>query len=88
MKSEGSEQVVLEGVSAEAMALHRECLVMDLHIDTLLWARLLGYDIGARHRNHLPTSPFWYHLDLPRAADGCLYCAVLGLVINPREVQR
>jgi membrane dipeptidase len=88
MKSEGSEPVVLEGVSAEAMALHRECLVMDLHIDTLLWARLLGYDIGARHRNRLPTSPFGYHLDLPRAADGGLDCAVLGLVINPREVQR
>ncbi len=88
MKREASETVALEDVSAEAMALHRECLVLDLHIDTLLWARLLGYDIGARHRNRLPTSPFGYHLDLPRAADGGLDSAVLGLVINPREVHR
>jgi len=77
-----------QGVSSEAIALHRECLVLDLHIDTLLWARLLRYDIGARHRNRLPTSPFGYHLDLPRAADGGLDAAVLGLVINPRTVLR
>jgi membrane dipeptidase len=82
------EPVAPEGVSAEAMALHRECLVLDLHIDTLLWTRLLGYDLGARHRNRLPTSPFACHLDLPRAADGGLDAAVLGLVINPREVHR
>jgi len=74
------------GVSDEAMALHRESLVLDLHIDTLLWARMLGYDMGKRHRNRVPSSPFAWHLDLPRAADGILDCAVMGLVINPREL--
>jgi membrane dipeptidase len=88
MRPERSEPVALEGVSGEAMALHRECLVLDLHIDTLLWTRLVGYDIAARHRNRLPTSPFGCHLDLPRAVDGGLDCAVLGLVVNPREVLR
>jgi membrane dipeptidase len=76
-----------QGVSAEAMALHRESLVLDLHIDTLLWARMVGYGMGKRHRNRVPSSPFAWHLDLPRAADGGLDSAVMGLVINPREVR-
>jgi hypothetical protein len=75
-----------QGVSAEAMALHRESLVLDLHIDTLLWARMVGYEMGKRHSNRVPSSPFAWHLDLPRAADGGLDSAVMGLVINPREI--
>ncbi len=73
-------------VPEDVLAFHRDCLVLDLHIDTLLWVRLLGYDLGRRHRNRLPGSAFGWHLDLPRAADGGLDAAVMGLVINPRQV--
>lgn len=73
-------------VPDEAAALHRESLVMDLHCDTLLWVRLLGYDVTAHHTNRLPGSPFAWHMDLPRAREGGLDAAVMGLVINPREV--
>jgi hypothetical protein len=69
---------------AEVLAFHRECRVLDLHIDTPLWMRLAGYDIGRRHRNRLPASPFGWHLDLPRAAEGGLDAAVFGLVITSR----
>jgi membrane dipeptidase len=69
------------------LAFHRECRVLDLHIDTPLWMRLVGYDIGKRHRNRLPTSPVGCHFDLPRAAEGGLDAAVFGLVINPAEVR-
>jgi len=58
VKRERSETVALEGVSAETMALHRECLVLDLHIDTLLWARLLGYDIATAFRPR-PSGITW-----------------------------
>jgi len=75
-------------VNADARALHRECLVLDLHIDTLLWVRLLGYDLTRRHCNRLPLSPFAWHFDLERAALGGLKACVFGLVINPREVKR
>ena len=61
--------------------------MLDLHIDTLLWMRLFGYDIGRRHRNRLPTRPFGFHMDLPRAREGGLDAAVMGLVINPAEVR-
>jgi len=74
-------------VPAEVEAFHREALVLDLHVDTLLAMRLLGYDIGARHTNRLPGSPFTWHMDLPRAEEGGLDGAVMGLVINPREVR-
>jgi membrane dipeptidase len=73
-------------VNADALAFHRECLVLDLHIDTLLWVRLLGYDLARPHRNRLPYSPFAWHFDLERAALGGLKACVFGLVINPREV--
>lgn len=76
-----------QAISAEALALHRESLVFDLHIDTLLWTRLFGYRLAARHRNWIPTRPFGFHMDLPRALEGGLDAAVMGLVINPREVR-
>ena len=76
-----------EPVSEDVLAFHRQSLVLDLHVDTLLWMRLLGYDIAKRHANLLPGSPFGWHMDLPRAADGGLDGAVLGLVINPRVVR-
>jgi len=72
-------------VSTEALALHRESLVFDLHVDTLLWQRLLGYDPTQRHTPWLPAAAFAWHVDLPRAADAGLDGAVLGLVVNPRE---
>ena len=68
-------------VSEEAWALHRESLVVDLHIDTLLWQRLFGYDAGEPHENRLPLKPFGFHFDLDRAHQGGLDAAVMGLVI-------
>jgi membrane dipeptidase len=73
-------------VNADALAFHRECLVLDLHIDTLLWVRLFGYDLARPHHNRLPYSPFAWHFDLERAALGGLKACVFGLVINPRRV--
>ncbi|MEE2674213.1 MAG: membrane dipeptidase [Myxococcota bacterium] len=77
----------LEATSAEALALHRSSLVLDLHVDTLLWTRLFGYDAGLRHQNRLPLHPFGFHFDLPRAQEAGLDAAVMGLVINPVQVR-
>jgi membrane dipeptidase len=61
--------------------------VLDLHVDTLLWQRLFGYDAGLRHENRVPGRPLGFHFDLPRAAEGGLDAAVMGLVINPTQVR-
>jgi len=76
------------GLGADALALHRESLVLDLHVDTFLWTRLLGYEPATGHRaNPLPGAPLGGHVDAPRAARGGLDAAVMGLVINPDEVR-
>jgi len=75
----------LARVPAEVLAFHRESLVFDLHIDTLLWMRLLGYDPTRRHRPLFPAAAFAWHMDLPRARDGGLDGAVLGIVVSPDE---
>ncbi len=74
--------------SQEALDLHRESAVFDLHVDTLLWQRFLGYDFTERHRPWLPAAAFFGHVDLPRAAEAGLDGAVLGLVISPAEERR
>lgn len=72
---------------ADVLAFHRDCFVFDLHIDTLLWQRFLGYDPTERHEPLLPWSAFAWQFDLPRAADAGLDGAVLGLVVSPREAR-
>lgn len=69
----------------DVLAFHRDCFVFDLHIDTLLWQRFLGYDPGERHEPLLPGSAFAWQFDLPRAADAGLDGAVLGIVVSPPE---
>ncbi len=72
-------------VPQEIRALHDESLVFDLHVDTLLWMRLLGYDVARRHRPIFPAAAFAWQMDLPRARDGGLDGAVLGIVVSPDE---
>lgn len=75
----------LAQVPEEIRALHDESLVFDLHVDTLLWMRLLGYDVAKRHRPVFPAAAFAWQMDLPRARDGGLDGAVLGIVVSPDE---
>jgi membrane dipeptidase len=70
-------------ISEAAKQLHGDCLVFDLHCDTLLNQTLLGYDVTRRHTNRLPLSPFLFHADIPRMKEGGIGAVALGLVINP-----
>ncbi|MEE2828589.1 MAG: dipeptidase [Myxococcota bacterium] len=70
-------------VSDEARALHDDCLVMDLHCDSLLNESLLGYDPTRRHSNRLPGSPWLFHADIPRLKEGGVGAVALGIVVNP-----
>src|SRR5262245_52524649 len=81
----GSEPPPLSLVPAEIQAFHRESLVFDLHVDTLLWMRWLGYDVARRHQPVLPGAALAWQMDLPRAREGGLDGAVLGIVVTPDE---
>ena len=69
--------------SREAVRLHSESYVVDLHVDTLYVQRLYGYDPARRHRPRLPFSPFFNHADLPRMIQGSIDGVGLGIVLFP-----
>lgn len=68
--------------------VHRAGPNIDLHLDTLLWHRLVGYDLRRRHRNRLPRSPYGFHSDLPRMQEGGLGGAFFGLHAWPFTGER
>ncbi|MBM4321527.1 MAG: peptidase, partial [Deltaproteobacteria bacterium] len=76
------------GLLEAARRLHQDSLVIDLHQDTLLWSRLLGY---AAQREHRPlcsrllgvAPPLFGQSDLPRLRRGGIAGVGLGVVTNP-----
>ncbi len=66
--------------SEEAQALHAAHPPIDLHADTLMWARSLGYDLLKRHDPPLPRSAWLGHLDVPRMHEGGMGAQFFGLV--------
>jgi membrane dipeptidase len=76
------ERRVLHG-TAEARALHDAYPAIDLHADTLMWARWIGYELGERHEPFFPASAFFGHVDVPRLGDGGIGAQFFGLVSLP-----
>jgi membrane dipeptidase len=75
--------------SPEAQALHAEHPAIDLHADTLMWGRWLGYDLLRRHEPPLPRAAFGGHVDVPRMLEGGMGAQFFGLVSLPlREKMR
>ncbi len=69
--------------SDAARALHAQHPPIDLHADTLMWSRWIGYDIHVRHEPPLPLAAFGGHVDLPRMRDGGMGAQFFGLVSVP-----
>src|SRR6266852_3747409 len=69
--------------SDEAQAIHTDHPPIDLHADTLLWSRWVGYDIHARHEAPLWQAAFAGHVDLPRMREGGMGGQFFGLVSLP-----
>ncbi len=72
----------IQQVTPEALAIHQEALIIDLHADTASLMRM-GYDLHARHRPILPGAALGFHLDLPRMLQGGQTGQVFGLVTFP-----
>ncbi|CAN5311986.1 membrane dipeptidase [soil metagenome] len=69
--------------SDEARAIHAEFPAIDLHADSLMWARWLGYDLLARHTPPLPIAAWGGHVDVPRMREGGMGAQFFGLVSLP-----
>lgn len=70
-------------ISEHALALHRDALVVDLHADTLLPMRMMGYRMHRRHRVRMPRSAWVRHCDLPRFVEGGVDGQFFGVVTGP-----
>jgi len=70
------------GVSAEALALHEDADIVDLHVDSFIWRRLFGYDFRKRH-SAFTRGVFMSHFDLPRARDAGIKGATWVITTNP-----
>jgi membrane dipeptidase len=67
----------------EAQAIHGRYPAIDLHADSLMWTRWVGYDLHRRHEAPLPLNAFAGHVDLPRMRDGGMGAQFFGLVSLP-----
>lgn len=70
-------------ISQAALALHRSSIVLDLHADTLIPMRVVGYTIARRHRPGIPGTVGFFHCDLPRMRQGGVTAQFFGLVTFP-----
>lgn len=68
---------------ADARALLAGCDVVDIHSESFVWGRILGYDLAARHGPGLLGARLYSQADLPRMSDGGLTGAVLSIATNP-----
>lgn len=71
------------GVSREAMEIHAAAEVVDIHVESFVWTRLLGYRLAARHGGGVLGGRLYSQFDLPRMADGGVDGAVLSIATNP-----
>src|SRR3954467_13801023 len=69
--------------SDAAQTLHGEHPAIDLHADTLMWSRWMGYDIHKAHEPPLPFAALGGHVDLPRMREGGMGAQFFGLVSLP-----
>lgn len=74
--------------SPDALALYRDSDVLDLHIDSYIWTRTVGYDLHRRNG----TGPFggkWLgQVDLPRVIDAGLDGTTWSITTNPLRTAR
>ena len=68
---------------SQARALLAAHPPIDLHADTLMWSRWLGYDLCLRHEPPLWRAAFGGHVDLPRLRDGGMGAQFFSLVSIP-----
>ncbi len=71
------------GVSREAVELYLASDVLDLHLDSFIWTRILGYDLRRRHGEGLFGARFYSQVDLPRALEARLTGATWVITTNP-----
>jgi membrane dipeptidase len=69
--------------STEARRIGEVFPAIDLHADTLMWARWLGYDLTSSHRLRLPRNALLAAVDVPRLIEGNVGAQFFSIVTLP-----
>ncbi len=67
----------------DARALLAECDVIDIHTESFVWARVVGYDLAARHGRGALGGRLYSQADVPRLREGGMTGVVLSIATNP-----
>ncbi|MCC6645207.1 MAG: membrane dipeptidase [Polyangiaceae bacterium] len=76
------------GVSREAVELTLASEILDLHVDSFIWHRILGYDLTKRHGHGLLGARFYSQVDLPRLREANIGGATWVITTNPSRGAR
>ena len=71
------------GISREAVEVYLGCESIDLHVDSYIWNRILGYDLRKRHGNGPTGARFLSMVDFPRVREAHLTGAIWVITTNP-----
>ncbi len=71
------------GISREAVELYLASDVIDLHLDTFIWNRIVGYDLRKRHGGGLFRWRFYSQVDLPRIREARITGGIWVITTNP-----
>jgi membrane dipeptidase len=71
------------GISRAAVELYLACDVIDLHVDSFLWTRILGYDLRRRHGPGPLGGRLLSQVDLPRIREAAIAGATWVITTNP-----
>jgi membrane dipeptidase len=71
------------GISREAVALFAASEVIDLHVDSFIWTRIFGYELGRKHRPRFVRGCFFNQVDVPRLRSVGIGGAVWVITTNP-----
>ncbi|MEY4508107.1 MAG: hypothetical protein RLZZ450_229 [Pseudomonadota bacterium] len=76
------------GISRGALDVYLAADVVDLHIDSFIWHRLLGYQLHTRHGRGLLAGCFYSQSDVPRLVAAQVAGAVWVVTTNPLRSAR
>lgn len=76
------------GVSESAIDLMVASEVFDLHVDSFLWARILGYDLSVAHGPGPLAARWLSQADLPRLRQAGIGAATWVITTNPWRSRR
>jgi membrane dipeptidase len=75
-------------IPLEAAELFQQSDVIDLHIDSFIWRRLLNYDLSARHGHGRLGARFYSQVDVPRLRQVGVSGATWVITTNPLRTSR